>query len=158
MIVVDSNVMAARNLTTVLTREAEQVEEMDPVWVVPPLWRYEFQNILAKAMWTRQLTLQDAMRAWTRVADQIAGNECEPSPERVIELTSHYRVTGYDANFIALAMHLGVPCVTEDQELHRKFPAVAVSMKNFLDQHQGPGILREAGASYRTSRRRSKAK
>ena len=42
MIVVDSNVMAARNLTTVLTRQAEQIEELDPVWVVPPLWRYEF--------------------------------------------------------------------------------------------------------------------
>jgi len=46
MIVVDSNIIAARNLSSVLTSKAEQVEQKDPVWIVPVLWRYEFQNIL----------------------------------------------------------------------------------------------------------------
>ena len=35
MIVVDSNIVAARNFTSSLTSEAKQVEEKDPVWIVP---------------------------------------------------------------------------------------------------------------------------
>ncbi len=46
MIVVDSNIITARNLTSSLTSKAKQVEEKDPVWIVPVLWQYEFQNIL----------------------------------------------------------------------------------------------------------------
>ena len=39
MIVVDSNVVAARNLTSSLTPETKQVEEKDPGWIGPVLWR-----------------------------------------------------------------------------------------------------------------------
>jgi hypothetical protein len=42
MIVVDSNIITARNLASLLTSKAEQVEKKDPVWIVPFLWRYEF--------------------------------------------------------------------------------------------------------------------
>jgi len=55
MIVVDSNIVTARNLTTSLTSKAKQVEEKDPVWIVPVLWRYEFQNILASAIKAKQI-------------------------------------------------------------------------------------------------------
>jgi hypothetical protein len=58
MIVVDSNIVAARNLTSSLTSEAKRVEEKDPVWIVPVLWRYEFQNILAAAIKAKQIKPQ----------------------------------------------------------------------------------------------------
>jgi predicted nucleic acid-binding protein len=154
VIVVDSNVMAARNLTSVHTPWAELVEKQDAVWVVPPLWRYEFQNILAKALWARQLALGDALEAWSRTVGQIADNEQEPSPERVIELSHHHRITSYDATFIALAMELTVPCVTEDRELQEKFPAIAVCMRAFVGRPPGAGEAREAPAPYRARRRR----
>ena len=128
MIVVDTNVLAARNLTGVQTRLAEQVEKLDPLWLAPPLWRCEFQNILAKAIWARQLSPEAAMMAWRNALAQMADNEREPSPEHVIDLSARHRITGYDANFMALAMEMGVKCVTEDAELHRKFPELAVSM------------------------------
>ena len=151
MIVVDSNVLAARNLAGVPTGLAEQVEERDPLWIVPPLWRYEFQNILAKAIWVRQLTPEDAVVAWRKASTQMVENEHEPSPEKVIELSGRYRITGYDANFIALAMEMGVMCVTEDGELQQKFPAIAVSMEDFIKR----GIAEWAATA---ARRRSKEK
>jgi predicted nucleic acid-binding protein len=153
VIVVDSNVLAARNLSSIPTRLAAQVEAMDPLWIVPPLWRYEFQNILAKAMWARQVTLADAMVVWKKASIQMADNEHAPSPERVIELTGHHRITAYDANFIALAMEMSVQCVTEDGELHEKFPTIAVNMESFLTQDGSAGQVREARAPYRTRRR-----
>lgn len=156
MIVVDSNVLAARNLTGIPTRVAEQVEERDPLWIAPPLWRYEFQNILAKAIWARQLTPEAAVVAWRKTSSQMVENEHEPGPEKVIELSGRYRITGYDANFIALAMEMDVLCVTEDGELHRKFPEIAVSMEDFITRQSGGGLVREPQPVYRTRHKRAK--
>ncbi len=154
MIVVDSNVLAARNLTGVPTRLAEQVEERDPLWIVPPLWRYELQNILAKAIWVRQITPEDALAAWRKASTQMVENEHEPSPEKVIELSGRYRITGYDANFIALAVEMGVMCITEDGELQKKFPAIAMSMEDFVKWRIADGEVRESRAPYRVRKRK----
>jgi len=154
MIVVDSNVLAARNLAGVLARLAEQVEERDPLWIVPRLWRYEFQNILAKAIWARQLTADDALYVWRLVMARMADNEHEPSAQKIIELSGRYRITGYDANFIALAMEMGVMCVTEDGELQQKFPAIAVSMKDFIKRGITDSGVRESRAPYGARRRK----
>lgn len=155
MIVVDSNVLAARNLAGVPTRLAEQVEDRDPLWIVPPLWRYEFQNILAKAIHARLITPEDALVAWRKASTQMVENEHEPSPEKVIDLSARYRITAYDANFIALAMEMGVSCVTEDGALHEKFPAIAVSMDGFIRQGMPPGEARESRAPYGGRKRKS---
>ena len=154
MIVVDSNVLAARNLAGVPTRLAEQVEERDPLWIVPPLWRYEFQNILAKAIWVRQITPEDALVAWRKASTQMVENEHEPSPEKVIDLSGRYRITGYDANFIALAVEMGIMCVTEDGELQKKFPAIAVSMADFTKADQTGSMVSEAHVPYHTRKRK----
>ena len=154
MIVVDSNVLAARNLTGAQTGLARQVEERDPIWIVPPLWRYEFQNILAKAVWARQIAPNEALGAWARVSAQLVDNEHEPTPEKVLDLSARYRITAYDANFIALAIEMGVTCVTEDGELQEKFPSVAVSMRDFVKQDRAGGEVREVPVAYRTGRRK----
>ena len=149
MIVVDSNIIAARSLTTVLTSKSEQVERRDPVWIVPVLWRYEFQNILATAIRTRYLTAGEALMVWQRTAAILMKNESEPSPEKVINLVARYGITASDGQFVALALELGVFCITEDTELQKKFPEVAISMDNFLKQPIA-GSVRETGRRYRT--------
>jgi predicted nucleic acid-binding protein len=153
VIVVDSNVVAARNMEHEMSSLAARVERLDPIWVVPPLWRYEFQNILAKAMWGGRMTVEMAAATWWRVMDAMSGNEQEPSAQRVIELSARHRITGYDANFMALALELNVRCVTEDGELQKKFPAVAVSMENFVKQSRAGGEVRESRPSYRVRKR-----
>ena len=149
MIVVDSNIIAARSLTTVLTSKTEQVEQRDPVWIVPVLWRYEFQNILATAIKAKQITTEEALAVWQKAAAILIKNESEPSPEKVINLVAHYGITAYDGQFIALAIEMGIFCVTEDTELQEKFPGVAISMDGFL-KRQIAGSVRERRAMYRT--------
>jgi predicted nucleic acid-binding protein len=148
MIVVDSNIITARNLTSTLTSKAEQVEQKDPVWLVPVLWRYEFQNVLATAIKAKQLTPEEAFDVWQRVADVLVENEAEPSPAKVVDLVAQYGITAYDGQFIALAIEMGVPCVTEDRELQAKFPRVAISMDDFS---KSPAIrtVREKIKGYR---------
>jgi len=151
MIVVDSNIITARNLTSVLTSKAEQVEKKDPVWIVPVLWRYEFQNILATAIKAKQITPEYALDVWQRVAGILVENESDPSPAKVIDLVAKYGIPAYDGQFIALAMEMGILCVTEDGELQSKFPRVAVSVDDFLKMPTISGV-RERRRVYRRSR------
>jgi predicted nucleic acid-binding protein len=132
MIVVDSNIVTARNLTSSLTSKAEQVEEKDPVWIVPVLWRYEFQNILATAIKAKQIKSEQALDIWEKVSKILIENECDPSASKVIDLVAQYGITAYDGQFIAVALEMGIPCVTEDRELQEKFPGIAISMDGFL--------------------------
>ena len=156
MIVVDTNVLAARTMQHEKSSLAGQVARHDPVWIAPPLWRYEFQNILAKNLWTQRMTMDAAVATWGQVMDAMTENEREPSPENVINLSGRHRITAYDANFIALAMDMGVLCVTEDGELQRKFPAIAVSMEDFVKRGITDGGVRESRATYRTRKRGSR--
>ena len=152
MIVVDSNIIAARSLTTVLTSKTEQIEQRDPVWIVPVLWRYEFQNILATAIKTLQITPEEALAVWEGAAAILMKNESEPSPEEVIRLVAQHGITAYDAQFIALAIEMGIYCVTEDAELQEKLPEVVISMDRFL-KLQVEDSVREKRAKYRTRTR-----
>jgi len=148
MIVVDSNIIAARNLTSSLTSEAKQVEEKDPVWIVPVLWRYEFQNILATAIKARQIRPEQALDIWEKVSNILAENECEPSASKVVSLVAQYEITAYDGQFIAVALEMGIPCLTEDRELREKFPGIAISMDEFL-KPESTHVVREARTRYR---------
>jgi predicted nucleic acid-binding protein len=148
MIVVDSNIVTARNLTSTLTSKAEQVEEKDPVWIVPVLWRYEFQNILATAIKAKQIKPEQALDIWEKVSKILVENECEPSASKVIDLVTQYGITAYDGQFIAVAMEMGIPCVTEDRELQEKFPGIAISMDGFL-KPQSTYVVREVRERYR---------
>jgi len=149
VIVVDSNIIAARNLTSALTPQAKQVEHKDPVWIVPCLWRYEFQNILASAIKAKQITLEQALNVWQKVSGILMENESEPPAARVIELVAHYGITAYDGQFIALARDMDILCVTEDQELQGKFPGIVVSMEGFLEPAPADRVYEEK-APYRT--------
>ncbi len=151
MIVVDSNIIAARNLTSVLSAKAEQVEQKDPLWIVPVLWRYEFQNILATAIKSRQIRPEQALELWESVFGILFENEAEPSPAKVIDLVTQQGITAYDGQFIALAMEMGIQCVTEDLELQEKFPNIAVSMEGFLKTPRMNGV-REKRTRYRRTK------
>ncbi len=156
MIVVDSNIVAARNLTSSLTSEAKQVEEKDPIWIVPVLWQYEFQNILAITVKAKQIKPEQALDTWERVSKILIENECEPSASRVIDLVAQYGITAYDGQFIAVALEMGIPCLTENRELQEKFPGIAISMDEFLKPESTPEptyVVREAKARYHKRKR-----
>ena len=147
MIAVDSNIIAARSLTSSLTSTAKRVEEKDPVWIVPVLWRYEFQNILATATKAKQIKSEQALDIWTEVSNILLENEYEPAVSRIIDLVAQYGITAYDGQFIAVAVEMGTPCVTEDRELQEKFPGIAVSMDEFL-KSEPTDVVQEERARY----------
>ena len=147
MIVVDSNIIAARNLTSSLSSEATRVEEKDPIWIVPVLWRYEFQNILAGAIKAKQIKPEQALSIWEKVSNILIENEYEPSASKVIDLITRYGITAYDGQFIAVSLEMEILCVTEDRELQEKFSGIVISMKEFL-KPESTHVVREPKARY----------
>ena len=148
MIVVDSNVLAARMLSCESTNLALSVEAADSIWLVPRLWRYEFLNILATQIKAGRVKQPAAHAMWQRLASLLEVNESDPAAEQVLELVAKHRITAYDAHFVALARVNACLLVTEDAELQRKFPDLAVSMQSFVSSKGHSGWVREPSATY----------
>ena len=96
------------------------------------------------------------MDIWKKVSNILIENECEPSASKVIDLVAQYGITAYDGQFIAVALEMGIPCLTEDRELQEKFSGIAISMDEFLKPESTPEptyVVREGKARYRKRRR-----
>ena len=107
-----------RTTATVKLLDRLETEEA----AVPTLWYFEVANVLAIRERQRRTSA-------ARVAEFVAqlGNlaiipdQEEPSRAfgRVLDLARAERLTGYDAAYLELAMRLGVPLATKDEELGR---------------------------------------
>jgi predicted nucleic acid-binding protein len=83
-----------------------------------------------------------------KISKILIENECEPCASKVIDLVAQCGFTAYGGQFIAVALEMGIPCVTEDQELQKKFPGIAISMDEFL-RPESTDVVREVRERYR---------
>jgi predicted nucleic acid-binding protein len=131
VIVVDTNVVAYALVEGTHTELARRVRELDPDWRLPELWQHEYLNILATYAKQGGANLKTAQRLWREAVKLLAAATVPVDMPTALDLAVEHGVSAYDAQFIALAVALGVPCVTEDRILLRAFPRVAVSMRAF---------------------------
>lgn len=125
MIVVDSNVVAYLYLPCTQTLAAERLLEQDPEWMVPPLWRSEFRNILAGYLRRGSLTLEQAQLIQQEAEAHLALYEIGVDSALVLQLVKSSQCSAYECEFVALARTLGVALVTNDQKLLASFPGTA---------------------------------
>lgn len=126
MIVADTNLIAACVLESKATAAAWALRERDSDWRVPRLWRYEMVNILATMIKVKRLSRHDAESIYRQLLDVLRASEKDPTPSEVLSLVEEYGISGYDAQFVALARELGVKLYTQDKELLKKLPEVAM--------------------------------
>lgn len=156
MIVVDSNIVAARNLTSSLTSEAKQLRK-GPRMDCPCSMAIRIPEYPCNRDQSETDQVEQALDIWEKVSKVLIENECELSASKVIDLVAQYGITAYDGQFIAVALEMGIPCLTEDRELQEKFPGIAISMDEFLKPEPTPEptyVVREAKARYRKRKRR----
>ena len=132
MIVADTNTIVFLFLDTDKQQQAKAVNACDPDWVAPPLWRSEFRNVLTNYLGRELLTLEEALLIAEETEAAMADREVPVASSRVLELADQSACSSYDCEFIALAVDLDVPLVTADQQLHKAFPATAVSLRDFV--------------------------
>lgn len=131
MIVVDTNVIAYLWLTGAQTPLAEQLLGVDAEWAAPPLWRSEFRSALAVAVKRKTLTLERAVQFARGAEDQFEEREFSVDAAQVLMLAATSGCSTYDCEFVALARDLRVPLVTNDREVLKAFPTVAVPLDRY---------------------------
>jgi predicted nucleic acid-binding protein len=90
--------------------------------MVPSVWPLEIGNAMVVAERRGRLKEADTVRFLTLLRQLPIAVECE-SVERVfsdvVRLAREQRISVYDASYLDLAMRLGVPLATQDEELRQ---------------------------------------
>ena len=136
MIVADTNLIVYYVLEGDRSDAASGVRRRDPSWVAPPLWASECRNALVQHVRHGRLALTQARGAWG-VARALV-RDVEVDPLAALDAAHAHGLSGYDAEFVALAEALGVPLVTDDRRVLTSCPGLAVPLDAFGDgAHDG---------------------
>ncbi|MSQ64596.1 MAG: PIN domain-containing protein [Opitutus sp.] len=131
MLVADNTAIAHLHLQNEHGALALAAYQRDPDWITVPLWRYEFSNVLWKLVRAGRLSPAAANAGLRRALQRMIPQERQPDHVFALELALEHQITGYDAHYVALAQSLALPLLTNDGELLKKFPGLAVSLAAF---------------------------
>lgn len=99
---------------------------------IPPLWRSELRSALLKYVRARRLDLAAAARAFQAAELRLSRIEVQPATRKVFEAAVAFRLSSYDAEYIALAMQLGAVVLTADgRTLADRVPSLTVRLSSF---------------------------
>ena len=129
MIVADTNLIVYAVTDGDRVSAADRVRGRDATWVAPPLWASEFRNTLVTYVRVGRLSSAEAHEVWT--AGRALVRDVPVDPAAVLDAAFARGLTGYDAEFVALAEALAVPLVTDDRRVLAACPGVAVSLDDF---------------------------
>jgi predicted nucleic acid-binding protein len=113
------------------TQESEAVLQQDALWAAPLLWRSEFRNVLIGLVRRDALQLEKAHAIIDEAERWLTGHEYSVVSRQVLELAGRSGCSAYDCEFVALAQDLEVPLVTNDRQILKAFPNIAVSPSAF---------------------------
>jgi predicted nucleic acid-binding protein len=131
MIVADTNLIVYLFITGDQTELAQKVLDKDPYWIVPPLWRSEFRNVLASYI-RRGMTLVQAKQVMQNAMQTLEKRQVVPSEDEIFDLIANSNCTAYDCEFVALARQLNIHLVTADKQLLREFSDCTISLEEFV--------------------------
>ena len=135
MIVADTNIITYFLLPSSYSDDLDALYKTEPDWAVSTLWRSEFRNVLALYLRKEIITLKQAVRLVENADSVVAHNEFMVSSAEVLTLIDQSSCSAYDCEFIALAHTLETQLVTQDKKVLREFPKTAMSISDFLAQH-----------------------
>jgi len=132
VIVVDTNVICYRWISSPNSAAAETALAKDPYWIAPLLWRSEFRNVLAVAIRNKALTIDAAQEIALQAEAKFERREFAVSSNAVLQLVAISTCSAYEFEFVALAKEQQVQLVTVDRQILREFPEVAISLEKFI--------------------------
>lgn len=132
MIVSDTSLIFHLFNETTLTDLAKEILTVDPCWIVPPLWQEEYANILSKLARKERRDGSEVINHFNYTANILSKSEIPVESQKALRLSIDYKISVYDAYFVALAKDFNVLVVTEDKELIKKCPGIALSIRDFL--------------------------
>jgi predicted nucleic acid-binding protein len=132
VIVVDTNLLVYLYVQGQRTNESEAVLRRDSLWAVPLLWRSEFRNSLVGLIRANALGLEDALALVEEAESWLMGHEYSVPSRNVLTSAAESGCSAYDCEFVILAQDLGVHLVTNDRQVLKAFPTIAISPARFI--------------------------
>ncbi|HEY2713991.1 MAG TPA: type II toxin-antitoxin system VapC family toxin [Chthoniobacterales bacterium] len=132
MLLVDTNVVAYLLIEGPLTAAARELRRLDPDWRSEAFLPIEFTNVLASSIAARRMTLGLAHDLLSKVDTLFTGKLARIDHHSVLSIAARYRISAYDARFLALANHLNRRLITEDARLRVAAPKVTRSLVDAL--------------------------
>ena len=132
MFIVDTNVVAYLLIDGDHTAAAQKLHGRDSDWRSEAFLLVEFTNVLASSIATKRMTLHLAQDFLAKAIALLDGKLARAAHLSVLEVAARYRVSAYDARFLALADQLGRRLVTEDTRLRAAAPALTQSLAEAL--------------------------
>ena len=132
MLIVDTNVLAYLLIEGDHTTAARLLHRRDDDWRSEAFIMIEFTNVLIASIAARRMNLVLAQRFLADATSLLHGKLALIPHESVLSLAVQYRVTAYDARFLALAQQLDWRLVTEDAKLRAAAPKLTQSLAEAL--------------------------
>lgn len=132
MLLVDTNLVVPLYIRTARSDAARELLAFDGLWRTEPLALIEFSNVLATYQRSRYITAEAARDCLRRAEIWLRPLLFSIRHEAALDLAMRYKVTAYDARFLALADQLGSRLVTEDARLRAAAPALTQSIAEAL--------------------------
>jgi predicted nucleic acid-binding protein len=131
MIVVDTSVLVPAFVESADSPAARHAVAADAVWILPPLWKFEFTNAIVQLL--RNATISDRAAQHALVEARIAVSDREVPVDQLqaLRLAIDLNLSGYDAQYVALAQAYGVRCVTADRQLARRASPSAILLAEY---------------------------
>jgi len=132
MLLVDTNVVVYLLIAGDYTAAAQELRARDPDWRSEAFLLIEFTNVLASSIARKRMTLSLAEDLLAKAVALFDGKLARIPHASVLTIAARYRVSAYDARFLALADQLGRRLVTEDTRLRTAAPAFTQSLAEAL--------------------------
>lgn len=116
---------------TSLTVKAQKVLDKDSHWVLPSLWREEYASILSKLVRREKRDIDSVIAHFNYTVEELKNGEIHVETQRALKISIDYKISVYDAHFVALAIDFNVPLITEDQEVLKRCSHLALNLNDF---------------------------
>jgi predicted nucleic acid-binding protein len=132
VLIVDTYVVAYLLIEGDCTAAARLLHRRDDDWRSEAFIMVEFANVLTASIAARRMDLMLAQRFLADATSLLQGRLTSIPHDSVLALAVQYRVTAYDARFLALAHQLDSRLVTEDAKLRAAAPKLTQSLAEAL--------------------------
>ncbi len=132
MLLVDTNIVAYLLIDGDFTEAAQRLRKSDPDWRSEAFLMIEFTNVLAASIAGRRMTLPLAEDFLSKANALLESKLTRVADAAALAIAVRFRVSAYDARFLALADQLGHRLVTEDAKLRKAAPALTQSVSEAL--------------------------
>ena len=132
MLLVDTNIVAYLLIEGDFTEAAQRLRQRDPDWRSEAFLMIEFTNVLSASVASGRMT-QRLAEDFLSKAKALLEAKLAPVPHAAaLAIAVRFRVSAYDARFLALADQLGTRLVTQDTKLRAAAPALTQSLAEAL--------------------------